>query len=147
MRNWTVRKRDCRSIPTDKQSLMKIAQYYEYLAEYDSAQAMMNKYFDAYPDEKDPALKFKWAKISAWNREFDKAIDITDTLLASYPNNLDYQLFRAQVSVWINRDIELARGYLQNVLKAQPNNVEALVTTGSLKLIRPRFRCGAAICG
>lgn len=121
--------------PTDKESLKKVAQYYEYLAEYDSAMTVMDQYFKTYPDENDPDLKFRWAKISAWNREFDKAIDITDELLKEYPDNLKYQLFRAQVSVWINRDIETARTYLENVLKAEPNNVEALVTTGSLKLI------------
>jgi tetratricopeptide (TPR) repeat protein len=121
--------------PTDKESLKKVAQYYEYLAQYDSAMTTMDKYFAEYPDEKDPELKFKWAKICAWNREFDKAIQITDELLKDYPENSDYQLFRAQVSVWINRDIELARSYLDNVLKKHPDNVEGLVTMGSLKLI------------
>jgi tetratricopeptide (TPR) repeat protein len=123
------------SDPTDKESLKKIAQYFEYLAEYDSAMIMMDKYFQTYPEEKDPELKFKWAKISAWNREFDKAINITDELLTEFPSNLSYKLFRAQVSVWINRDIEIARAYLDEVLNENPNNIEALVTMGSLKLI------------
>jgi len=122
------------SDPTDKESLKKVALYYEYLAEYDSAITVLDRYFEAYPDEKDPDLKFRWAKVSAWNRDFDKAINITDDLLKEYPNNLNYQLFRSQVSVWINRDIETARTYLENVLKSEPNRVEALVTMGSLKL-------------
>ena len=128
------------SDPTDKESLKRVAQYYEYLSEYDSAMTVMDQYFKAYPDEKDPDLRFRWAKISAWNREFDKAIDITDDLLKDYPDNLNYQLFRAQVSVWINRDIELARSYLNNVLQADSNNVEGLVTMGSLKLIDQDYK-------
>lgn len=125
--------------PNDKDAIKMVAEYYEYLAEYDRAMVMLDKYFEQNPDEKDASLRFRWARISAWSREFDKAIDITDKLLQDYPNNLDYQLFRAQVSVWINRDIELAKQYLSNVLKAKPDNVQALVSTGSIKLIEKNF--------
>jgi len=125
--------------PSDKESLKLVAEYYEYLQEYDSAMVMLDKYFDTYPEEKDPQLRFRYARISAWNREFDKAIFITDDLLKDYPNELDYQLFRAQVSVWINREIPLAKQYLENVLKARPNNIEALISIGSIKLIELDF--------
>ncbi len=124
---------------TDKEAIKLVAEYYEYLQEYDSAMVMLDKYFDTYPDEKDQQLRFRYARISAWSRNFDKAINITDLLLNDYPDNLEYQLFRAQVSVWINRDIELARQYLDNVLKAQPNNLEALISLGSLKLLDRDF--------
>lgn len=123
----------------DKDALKTIAQYYEYMQYYDSAQTALDKYFDKYPDEKDPGLKYRYARIAAWNREFDKAIEITDELLKDDPNNLDYQLFRAQVSVWINRDIDLAKQYLDNVLAAKPDNVEALVAMGSLILLKSDF--------
>ncbi len=119
----------------DKDALKTVAQYYEYLQNYDSALVMLDKYFEQYPDEKDPQLRYRYARISAWSREFDKAIDIMDVLLKDEPNNLDFQLFRAQVSVWISRDIETARQYLDNVLKAKPNNIDALISMGSLKLI------------
>jgi tetratricopeptide (TPR) repeat protein len=121
--------------PGDKDALRLIAEYYEYLQEYDSARVMLDKYFEQYPDEKDEQLRYRWARIAAWSREFDKAIEITDKLLQDYPNNLDYQLFRAQVSVWINRDIDLAKQYLDVVLKERPNTVAALVAMGSIKLI------------
>ncbi|MEW6701750.1 MAG: tetratricopeptide repeat protein, partial [Bacteroidota bacterium] len=124
---------------TDKEALKLVAEYYEYLQEYDSARVMLDKYFEQYPDEKDLALKYRWARISAWSREFDKAIEITDTLLKEYPDNLDYQLFRAQVSVWISRDLDLADQYLDNVLKARPNDIQALVSKGSLILIERDF--------
>lgn len=125
--------------PSDKQALKLVAEYYEYLQEYDSAMVMLNKYFETYPDEKDEQLRFRYARIAAWNREFDKAIDITDNLLKDYPNNLDYQLFRAQVSVWINRDTQLAKEYLENVLKTRPGNLEALISMGSLMLLERNF--------
>jgi tetratricopeptide (TPR) repeat protein len=121
--------------PTDKDALKLVAEYYEYLQEYDSAMVMLDTYFESYPEEKDEQLRFRYARISAWSREFDKAINITDALLKDYPDNLDYQLFRAQVSVWTNRDIELAKEYLTNVLKSRPGNLEALISMGSLKLL------------
>jgi len=127
------------SNPADKEALKTVAEFYEYLANYDSAAVILDKYFEQYPDEKDGALRFRWARISAWDRQFDKAIDIMDKLLADYPNNTDYQLFRAQVSVWINRDIDLAKKYLENVLRASPNNVQALVSMGSIKVIEQDF--------
>ena len=121
--------------PDDKESIRIVAENYENLQYYDSAMVMLNKYFDKYPDEKDQDLRYRWARNSAWNREFDKAIDITDKLLEDYPDNLDYQLFRAQVSIWITRDIEKARKYVENVLKAHSNNIDALIAMGSLCLI------------
>lgn len=123
----------------DKEALKIAAQYYEYLQYYDSAMVLLNKYFEKNPDEKDPQLVYRYARISAWNRDFDKAIEIIDKLLKDYPDNLDYQLFRAQVSVWINRDTEIARKYLENVLKARPNSLDANITMGSLKLIDRDF--------
>jgi len=125
--------------PNDKDAIKMIAEYYEYLAEYDSAMVMLDRYFEQNPEEKDEPLRYRWARISAWSREFDKAIDITDKLLQDSPNNIDYQLFRAQVSVWINRDIDLAKQYLNNVLKVRPDNVQALVSMGSIKLIEKDF--------
>ena len=121
--------------PKDKESLKKIAEYYEYLQAYDTATVYLEKYFEEFPDEKDPALRYKYARITAWNRDFTKSLEILDGLIQEYPNNIDYQLFRAQISVWTNQDIELARGYLENALKARPNSVEALISMGSLKLI------------
>jgi len=66
--------------PDDKESMKIVAENYENLQYYDSAMVMLDKYFEKYPDEKDQDLRFRWARNSAWNREFDKAIDITDKL-------------------------------------------------------------------
>jgi Tfp pilus assembly protein PilF len=123
----------------DKNALKTLAKYYEYMQYYDSAMVAMDKYFEKYPDEKDESLRFSYARISAWTRNFDKSLEITDKLLQDDPKNLDYQLFRAQVSVWINRDTDLAEQYLDNVLKERPNNVPALVSKGSLILLKSDF--------
>jgi tetratricopeptide (TPR) repeat protein len=123
----------------DKEALKTVANYYDFLKNYDSAVVMLDKYFEKYPDERDKELRFRYAKISAWSREFDKAIEITDKLLLDEPNNLSYQLFRAQVSVWINRDLDIADKYLDNILEKDPNNLEAIISKGSLVLIQQDF--------
>ncbi len=123
----------------DKAALKDVANYYDYLQDYDSAMVMLDRYYEKYPAEPDQELRFRYAKISAWSRDFEKAITITDGLLVKYPNNLDYQLFRAQVSVWTNRDLELAENYLNNVLKTLPNDLQAIISKASLILIRQEF--------
>lgn len=121
--------------PTDRDAVKNLADYYARLEEYDSAFYVLDTYFSQVPDESDPALRFQYARVAAWSRDFDRSITIMDGLLTDYPNNLDYQLFRGQLSVWHNVDIELGREYLENVIEARPENIEALIALGSLMLI------------
>jgi len=124
---------------SDREAVRLIAQYYEYLLEYEKAMEILDRYFSIHPDEKESQLRFQYSKSAAWNRDFDKAIVIIDNLLTDVPNNLDYQLFRAQLSVWNTRDLELAHEYLTNVLTKQPENLDALISMGSLKLIDRKY--------
>lgn len=123
----------------DREAVTKLAQYYGYLQEYDSGYSVLDNYFQAHPDEKDPELRFLYARMAAWARDFDSAIRIMDDLLVDKPENLDYQLFRAQLSVWNQRDLDVAREYLTNVLAARPNNLEALISMSSLLLEEKDF--------
>ena len=125
--------------PQDVESVKKLAQYHEYLQEYDQALQVLDNYFALVPDEKDPELRFQYARVNAWARYFDSAMQIMDNLLVDYPDNIDYQLFRAQLAIWNKEDIELAREYLDNVLAAEPENVDALIAMGSLRLIDNDF--------
>jgi len=73
---------------TDKESMLKLVEYYQYLQNYDEAIAVMDKYFAAKPDEQDTELLYKYAKIVAWNRDFLKAKDKMDILLQKDPDTL-----------------------------------------------------------
>ena len=84
-------------------------------------------------------MRFQYARIAAWAREFFLAIDVVDQLLIESPDNLDYQLFRAQLSIWNDVDTELIEPYLENVLNKQPGNIDALIGMGSYKLMEKDY--------
>ena len=122
------------SNPSDLDAVKKLAQYHEYLQEYDQALEVLENYMSANPDVKDPDLRFEYARINAWARYYDKAIQVMDDLLTDYPNNLQYQLFRAQLSIWTTQDLDMARGYLNNILSADSSNIDGLIAMSSLEL-------------
>ena len=124
---------------TDRKAVSKLAEYYSRLENYDDAYSLLNNYFEKVPNEKNKAIRFQYAKVAAWARDFDKSIQIMDGLLEEDPNNLDYQLFRAQVSVWHNVDLDLAKQYLENVIAKKPNNSEAHLAFASLLVTQKDF--------
>ncbi len=121
--------------PHNRKALRKLVQYYQNLEDYNSALKALEKFFEKYPNAKDNNLRFTYAKIAAWNKDFDLAGKILDRLLEKNPNNLKYKLLRAQILVWTNQDIDRAEKYLDDVLSKQPNNFEALIAMGSLQLL------------
>lgn len=125
--------------PTDKAAAKGASQYYEYLQEYDMALAVLDNYFNEVPNEKDQELRFQYGRLAAWTGNFDIAKEVLDNLLADFPDNLDYQLFRAQISVWTNSDMDLAAEYLDNVLEARPGSLQAVITKGNFELKRRDF--------
>ncbi len=121
--------------PRNTKALLALVQYYENLQDYDSALELLRQYFERYPKSRNYALKFRYAKLAAWNRDFDLAGQLLDELIEKKPNNLDYKLLRGQILVWTNQDIDLAREYLSEVLKKRPNDFNALLAMGSLKIL------------
>jgi len=125
--------------PSDKEALNKLLEYYQYLQNYDDAISAIDKYYGASHDTADVAIRLKYAQISAWNRDFIKAKDQMDLLLAGDPDNLKYQLFRGQLSVWLGQDLDKAKVYLENVVDKEPKNVDALIALSSLYLQQQDF--------
>lgn len=125
--------------PKDINAVKIASQYYAFNEDYMNAISVIEKYYELVPNDNDPELKFNYARYLAWDRDFDKSIDIMDELLKQYPSNIDYQLFRAQLSVWTDRDMDLADQYVSNVLRVRPNSVPALITMGTLRAYQKRF--------
>jgi len=125
--------------PKNKKAAMELAQFYNYIERYDSAVYVYQDYLEQVPDENDPKFLYGYARSASWDRQFDLAIEIMDDLLDKYPDNLEYQLFRAQLAVWTNQDLDLAGEYLQNVLDKQPKNIDAIIAMGSYYLQKRDF--------
>ncbi len=124
--------------PTNKKIVLKLANYYAGVSDYDSALEILNEYMNRVPGT-NPDIRFLIAKYSAWNYDFDKADEEIKILLKAYPNNLDYQLLQGQISVWAVRDLDEARGYLESVLNKEPNNIYANVAMVTLNSWQKNF--------
>jgi Flp pilus assembly protein TadD len=123
--------------PTNKEIVKKVAQAYARQLNYEDASQVLKKFLEGKAETDHHDLRYILAQYSAWNYQFEAAIEQLNYLLAKEPNNLDYQLLRAQVAVWTTTDPELANQYLDNVLAANPKNLAALVGKSTL-LIRDR---------
>ena len=123
--------------PKNKEVVKYIAELYAKQSNYDGALDVLKKYLDGKSETDDPDIRFLLAKYAAWNYQFEASIEQLNYLLAKSPDNLDYQLLRAQVAVWTTTDPELATKYFGNVLAAEPKNVSAILGQ-SILLIRDR---------
>lgn len=131
--------KDILSNPRDKNTALKLAEYYQLLEEYDSAVQTFVNYLQLVPNEKNSQILFDYAKALAWNREFDKSFGLLDDLIKQYPKSLDYKLFRAQLSVWEERNLNVAEADVDEVLAVRPNNVDAMITKASLLGMKKEF--------
>lgn len=125
--------------PADKEAVMQLADYYGGMQDYDKAIQIMDNYLANVPANEAKDVRLKYAKYATWNYQFEKAIDQLNILLNQEPNNLEYQLLRAQIAVWTVQDVDLAENYLNNNLKANPDNLQALVSLASMKIRQQKF--------
>lgn len=122
-----------RKNPADKKALLVLIEYYGYREEYEDAVDVIEKYYAATEDD-DPDLKYKYARFLSWTGDNQKAAEVMDSVLQKEPDNLDYQFFRAQLSVWQNRDLDVAEKYLENYIKKNPEDINALILLCSVKM-------------
>ncbi|MDP4175244.1 MAG: tetratricopeptide repeat protein [Bacteroidota bacterium] len=122
--------------PNDKELVKKLASIYSNLGDYENAQGVLEKYLSNVSENEALDVRFLYAKILAWNREFEKALDPMNLLLKKDPENLEYQLLRGQIAVWTDQDFDLAEKYLKNVSSKQPENIDPIIALGSLYIKR-----------
>ena len=125
--------------PADKEAVLKLAQAYGNLFYYDSAIEVLSEYLQDIPEDQDLDARFKYSQYCAWNYEWEKAIAQIDKLLKLDPNNLDYQLLRGQIGVWIVNDLPSAERYLLNVIDVRPKELNALTALISLYAWQKNF--------
>ncbi|MGE5679811.1 MAG: tetratricopeptide repeat protein [Bacillota bacterium] len=122
--------------PNDREAVLKVANQYSNLNDYDPAISILEKFFSNNENSDAEDVRFLYAKILAWNREFEKANEQMNLLLTKHPDNIDYQFLRGQIAVWTDQDPDLAETYIKNYLAKNPNNIDALIALGSLNIKR-----------
>ncbi|MCC6549375.1 MAG: tetratricopeptide repeat protein [Ignavibacteriaceae bacterium] len=120
--------------PGDTTAAMMLADAHFQLSDFDTAIEVYQKHFEANPNTNDN-IRFNYAKYLAYNQQFEPAIEQMNFLLAKRPDDLNYQLVRAQIAVWTTQDLDMAKGYLNNIITKEPNNLPAIIalTTISVK--------------
>lgn len=113
--------------PADKDAVMNLAAAYANLYYYDNAVEVLNEYLQDLPEDKDPDVRFMYAKDLAYNYEWEKAIKQISILLKQDPGNIDYKLLRGQIGAWTSQDINLSEDDLLSVVEARPNDIPALL--------------------
>ncbi|MFA8343375.1 MAG: tetratricopeptide repeat protein [Rhodothermaceae bacterium] len=132
--------------PNDKDAIKKLAEYYEYLEDYESAIVILDTYLTENPNETDTELLYRYARLSAWIKEFDRALEIMDKILATNPDNLDYQMFKAQILIWTPQQLDVAESLLDKVYAKRPNSIDVIVSFGSLRLLQDNPEAAQELC-
>lgn len=125
--------------PTNKEALKEYGRYMSNLERYDLALEAYFNYFDKVPNETDLDLRFRFAQLAAWERDFTTALEQVNYVLAEKPNNLEYQLFKGQVLVWTSSEPSTAKNLLENVFNSDPKNFQALIALGSVEVQLENF--------
>ena len=121
--------------PNNKEAVSNLSAYYASDFEYDSALAVINRYFFNKNESSDLDLRVELAKYYAWNYQWEDARDQNDIVLKYEPNNLDAQLLYAQITAWTVDENEFpkAEEYFQNVLRNDNQNISALLGMATIK--------------
>ncbi len=117
--------------------LLQLARRYSYVEEYDSSSFFYQEYLKLNPG--DLAVRFEYAKVLAWNEDYEVSRKEVSLLLNLDPGNPEYRLLYATLSVWMLQDLETAEEYLNSILEKDPNNFEALISSVWLNIQKKDF--------
>ena len=123
--------------PGSKDILLKLAGYYTSVGNYLKAIDLYADYLSYYPN--DAEVRFLYIQNAAWNKQYQLAGNELDVLIIQYPDSIKYELLRARINVWQNKDLTEAEKLLNKVLAKDPNNFEALLTMAVLNYQKNNF--------
>jgi tetratricopeptide (TPR) repeat protein len=117
----------------NRNAVVKLSDAYAHLYDYDNAVDVLEKYLATVKENEDLDLRFMLTKYSAWSYKWDNAFNQIAILMKYAPDNKDYKLFSARLVAWnvLNAkpgEIERAKGILQDILKDDPKNLDAILS-------------------
>lgn len=123
--------------PSDEKNTIELAHIYAEQKHFDRALTLMNGFKEKYSSG-EPVL-YTLALINSWAGNLNTAYNNCKSLLDINPANLDYQLLYGQLSVWLDKNLETAQVYLENVLRQSPDNFDVLIALSSLHMQNNEF--------
>jgi tetratricopeptide (TPR) repeat protein len=118
--------------PGSRKIILKLGMYYSLYGENDKAINLYHKYLTSHSSDNE--IRYKYAELLLWNKDLCSAKDNLEILIQSDRNNTDYQLLLGKVLFWLDVDLYKAQIYLQDVVKRQPDNFDAVITLANLEL-------------
>ncbi|PKL83160.1 MAG: hypothetical protein CVV24_06335, partial [Ignavibacteriae bacterium HGW-Ignavibacteriae-3] len=125
--------------PLDKEAVLKLASAYADLFYYHSSIELLEEYLVDIPKDQGLDVRFMYSQYCAWNYQWEKSLDQLDQLLGYEPDNLDFQLLRAQIDVWTINDLGRAEKLLLNVYGNRPDDLNTIAALVSLYSIKYKF--------
>lgn len=116
--------------PENGEAALAIAQNYANMEDYESAAEILREYLEFVPDDIDARLLL--AKVLAYDRRLDDAYEEINIVLDERPDDSEVQLLFGQICVWRDDNLEEAEEILEDVLEKNHDNLNALITLGTL---------------
>ena len=121
----------------NRNAAIKLSDSYAHIYDYDNAVDVLQKYLATIKENEDLDLRFMLAKYAAWSYKWNIAFNQMAILMKYAPDNKEYKLFSARLVAWNVLDakpdeIERAKGFLLDILKDDPKNLDALLSISFL---------------
>ena len=120
--------------PSDEKSTIELAHIYAEKEDFERGLNLLSDFKDNYPVSDN--FLYNYALISSWAGDLRKAYIVINQLVNKNPDETDYQLLCGKLSVWLNKDLDKAEDYLEDVLNEEPNRHDALLAMSLLHLQR-----------
>jgi len=116
--------------PSDRKTVLELGKYYSYSEQYAKAIRLYDDYLLNYYS--DHEVRYQKVRLLSRAGNLDYARDEMEIALNQDPYNKNYQLLYGQLLVWLDEDLDVAEKNLNDVLKSDPGNIDALITLANL---------------
>ena len=120
--------------PEDREAVKKLAEYDVSVFDFDHAVSILKDYTERVPE--DDAMQFYYAQVLTYAKNLDEAFVQVKKAILKNPQEKRYKLLAGQLGVWLDRDTTESIGYLEDILKDEPDNVSALIAMGTYSFHR-----------
>lgn len=115
-----------------KDIIEKMSFYYGIRGDYTNAMKVLEQYFNREDIFEADEFRLKYAQYASWNGSFEEALQQMNYLLTVEPNNLEYQLLKAKVLVWSDKNLIQAEKYLLNNLSNGNQSIDVILNLATL---------------